>query len=479
MNIGKIVPYLSHGTNKYGTNMSAKYKVSFKLRPSGEKNIVYLIQLHVSYWGDRTKISTGCQINTADAWDNALEEVRSGYEGPNGETTASINKTIHTYKESIKWAFNFFEVNDVVPTMSQVVDKFKERLLGDAVHQPKREKKEPKKPKAPSLFDVFDMFTAEGGEKNAWTVATKEKMAALKEDLTTFNATLKFADLDDGGLTAFVRYLREDKVLKTPRKKKKDRSEDDTDATIGLKNSTIDKKLGYLRWFLKWATNKGYNQNLAYKTFRPTLKATQKKVIYLTAEEQDRLWSLELTGNNANLEPVRDVFIFCCFTGLRHSDAYQLRRIDIKGDHIEVTTVKTADSLSIELNDIAKYILDKYKAIEFPDGKALPVLENQSMNRDLKDLCKLAGINEEIRITTYKGNERQDTIKQKWELIGTHTARRTFIVTALSKGIPPNVVMKWTGHSDYKSMKPYIDIVDSAKAKAMVKFNDILTIPAN
>lgn len=459
--------------------MSEKYKISFKLRPSGEKNIVYLVQLHVSYRGDRTKVSTGCQVNSAGVWDNTLEEVRSGYEGPNGETTASINKTINKYKESMVWAFKFFDVNDVVPTMSQVIEKFKERLLGGAVLQPKREKKEPKNAKAPSFFEVFDMFTAESGEKNAWTAATFEKMAALKEDLTSFNNNIQFADLDEAGLTSFVRYLREDKVLKTPRKKKEDRSKDDTDATIGLKNSTIEKKLGYLRWFLKWATNKGYNSNLAYKTFKPTLKATQKKVIYLTAEEQEKLWSLELTGDNAYLEPVRDVFIFCCFTGLRHSDAYQLRRIDDKGDHIEVTTVKTADSLSIELNDIARYILDKYKTVEFPKGKALPVLENQSMNRDLKVLCKLAGIDEEIRITTYKGNLRQDTIKKKWELIGTHTARRTFIVTALSQGIPPNVVMKWTGHSDYKSMKPYIDIVDSVKAKAMSKFNDILSIPAN
>ena len=93
------------------------------------------------------------------------------------------------------------------------------------------------------------------------------------------------------------------------------------------------------------------------------------------------------------------------------------------------------------------------------------------MNRDLKKLCKLSGINEEIRITSYKGNERIDEIKEKWELVGTHTGRRTFIVNALSRGIAPNVVMKWTGHSDYKAMKPYIDIVDSIKASEMSKMN--------
>ena len=87
---------------------------------------------------------------------------------------------------------------------------------------------------------------------------------------------------------------------------------------------------------------------------------------------------------------------------------------------------------------------------------------------------KLAGIDEEIRVTTYKGNVRTDTIYPKYQLVGTHTGRRTFIVNALSLGIPPDVVMKWTGHSDYKSMKPYIDIVDSIKAQSMAKFNDLL-----
>ena len=93
------------------------------------------------------------------------------------------------------------------------------------------------------------------------------------------------------------------------------------------------------------------------------------------------------------------------------------------------------------------------------------------MNRDLKKLCKLTKINEEIRITTYRGNERIDEIKPMWEPICTHTGRKTLIVNALSRGIPPSVVMKWTGHSDYKSMKPHTDIVDEIKASEMSKMN--------
>ena len=221
-------------------------------------------------------------------------------------------------------------------------------------------------------------------------------------------------------------------------------------------------------------TNNTQKAALGTSLTQPTLKTTQKKVIYLTKEEMARVRNLQLSGAQAYLDPIRDVFLFCCFSGLRHSDANNLRKSDIKSGHIEVTTVKTADSISIELNDVTEAILEKYKDAPFNDNKALPNYTNQAMNRDVKELCRLADINEEIRITTYKGNVRTDEIHPKWELVGTHTGRRTFIVNALSLGIPPNIVMKWTGHSDYSSMKPYVDIVDDIKATSMTKFNGLL-----
>ena len=83
----------------------------------------------------------------------------------------------------------------------------------------------------------------------------------------------------------------------------------------------------------------------------------------------------------------------------------------------------------------------------------------------------MCGIDEPVTITYYKGNQRYDEVYPKYALIGTHTARRTFISNALMLGIPPQTVMKWTGHSDYKAMKPYIDIADRAKAESMKMFN--------
>ena len=134
---------------------------------------------------------------------------------------------------------------------------------------------------------------------------------------------------------------------------------------------------------------------------------------------------------------------------------------------------ETADSLIIELNNHSKAILDKYKEVHFEYDKVLPVITNQKMNDYLKELAELAEINEPIREVYYKGNKRIDEVTPKYALLGTHAGRRTFICNALSLGIPAQVVMKWTGHSDYKAMKPYIDIADEIKANAMDKFNQL------
>ena len=453
--------------------MVIKRKISFKTRAIGKDKNIFQIRMRVSFNSQRIDFKTGHSILDLDYWDDSIGFVKDDYKGPKGETALSINNSLRNLRDQMDTAFKYYEAMDVIPTLSQIQKKYEERLSGVIPKRPEPEKKREQKPKEPDMFIVFDEFTRKCGEKNAWTIATFEKMSALRADLQNFGPKVKLSELDEDALTRFVGYLRDEKKV-FPAKKKKNAEEDEEEKAVqvGLNNTTIKKKLEYLTWFLRWARDVGHPVNPAFKTFKPTLKQTQKPIIYLTKDELQRVKNLDLSGSK--LEPVRDIFLFCCFSSLRHSDANNLRRSDIKGDHIDVTTIKTGDSVSIELNDITKAILDKYKDVPFKDNKALPSFTNQAMNRSLKELCQLAEINDPIRITTYKGNVRQDDVYPKWELVGTHTGRRTFIVQALSMGISPNIVMKWTGHSDYKAMKPYIDIVDSIKAQSMTKFNNLL-----
>ena len=96
------------------------------------------------------------------------------------------------------------------------------------------------------------------------------------------------------------------------------------------------------------------------------------------------------------------------------------------------------------------------------------------MNDHLKVLCEIVGFDTPQRIVYYKGSQRFEDVYPKYAVISTHTGRRTFIVNALYLGIASEVVMKWTGHKTYASMKPYIKIVDELKAREMDKFNQIV-----
>lgn len=209
-------------------------------------------------------------------------------------------------------------------------------------------------------------------------------------------------------------------------------------------------------------------------TWLPKFKGTdgnQKEVIHLTWDELMNLYNFKLPETKQYLERVWDVFCFECFTSLRYSDVANLCRSDIKENHISIITQKTSDGLRIELNKYSRAILDKYKDFHFPGGKALPVISNVRMNIYLKELGELAGLNEPQRVVYFMGNERKEEVYKKWEVLTTHCGRRTFIVNALYLGIPAEVVMKWTGHSNYSAMKPYIKIVDELKEQEMNKFN--------
>lgn len=239
----------------------------------------------------------------------------------------------------------------------------------------------------------------------------------------------------------------------------------------GQRNTTTLKQIDILKWFLRWAKRKGFNTTLDFEQFRPKLKTAARKVVFLDWDELMALYNFKLPPGKKYLERVRDVFCLCCFTGLRYSDVANLKKSDIADGCITITTVKTHDTLTIELNDYSAEILSRYSATDCGGDAAMPVISNQRMNDYLKELGEVCGIDTPVTMTYYKGGQRHDETHPKYELLTTHCGRRTFICNALMLGIPPEIVMKWTGHSDYKAMKPYIAVSDNAKRKAMSLFN--------
>ena len=100
-------------------------------------------------------------------------------------------------------------------------------------------------------------------------------------------------------------------------------------------------------------------------------------------------------------------------------------------------------------------IYKKYVVLSLPEGLLLPVLSNQKYNEHLKDLGKIAGLTGEWVDYEYRLQEKIEVRVPKCDL-SSHTARRTFIVTALNEGVSTDLIMLITGHSDYNVMRPYI-----------------------
>ncbi|MFJ1474634.1 site-specific integrase [Capnocytophaga cynodegmi] len=231
---------------------------------------------------------------------------------------------------------------------------------------------------------------------------------------------------------------------------------------VGLLTNTFGKQIKTLKTFLNLATEKGVNTNMAFKN--RLFKAPQEVInhIYLSLEELDILADLDLS-DKPSLDRVRDLFLIGCHTGLRFSDFTQLRRenLEKKSESMffKVITHKTSEKVVIPIKPIVKKIWDKYEGI-------LPrAISNQKMNEYLKEIGKIAEFDGKTIIKRTRGKENIEKTLPKYQLISTHTARRSFATNAYLSGVPTIGIMKITGHRTESSFMKYIKVSQEVNAE--------------
>jgi len=233
-----------------------------------------------------------------------------------------------------------------------------------------------------------------------------------------------------------------------------------------LLTNTFGKQVKTFKTFLNLATEKGVNTNLTYKS--RLFKVTQEEIdhIYLTSEELDLLYEVALS-KKLYLDRVRDLFLIGCHTGLRFSDFSQLKKENLEktkqGYVFNVKTYKTSERVVIPVKPVVKEIWDKYK------GELPRAISNQKMNEYLKELGEFAGITNKVIIKKTSGKEVREKILPKFQLISTHTARRSFATNAYLSGIPAISIMKFTGHRTESSFMKYIKVSQERNASLLME----------
>ena len=226
-------------------------------------------------------------------------------------------------------------------------------------------------------------------------------------------------------------------------------------------NNYFGKIIDGLKTFMRWSFEKNYHQNLEFKKFKSPKNNIE--VIYLTIDELMTLYKKEFKSKK--LEHVRDFYCFCCFTGLRYSDAKQLKPSNIYEDELRLNVQKTRTiDHRVPLNLYAKEILDKYEDTIY---SPLPKISSQKFNEYLKEVCEKAKIDTPVNITRYVGQKRIDKVLPKHKLITSHTAKKTFVTNSLILGMKESVIQQITGNLDHRTFKAYVNIANSLKKQEM------------
>lgn len=216
--------------------------------------------------------------------------------------------------------------------------------------------------------------------------------------------------------------------------------------------NSCTKHLKFLKKLLNLAVANSYisyNPVNAYKVEREPVE-----VDFLDEEELRKIINFDTPL--PRLERAKDMFLFGCFTGLSYIDIKTLTPEHFEKDNagriwIKKRRVKTGVLSRIPLLPIAKLILDKYKGGE----KLLPIQDPADINKYLKDIAILCGINKRICF---------------------HTSRHTFASTVtLANNISLEVVSKMLGHTNTRMTAHYAKLIDKCIGEQMDKLMDTFT----
>ena len=196
---------------------------------------------------------------------------------------------------------------------------------------------------------------------------------------------------------------------------------------------------------------------------KPKSRQGNENEIYLSEDDINKIYSLKLSGKE---EIVRDLFVLQCWTGQRFSDIQSLNKGIIKnttnGQVLEIVQTKKTHRVTIPLFPITTEILRKYNF-------DLPTTAKNTTLNYLKKIGLKAGLTEEHIVTEDRGGKVTNSIKQRWELIGTHTARRSYISNMLKRGYDSHLLMKITGHTTEEAFKRYVKISSGDVASLILK----------
>ena len=223
----------------------------------------------------------------------------------------------------------------------------------------------------------------------------------------------------------------------------------------GYSINTFGKRIKVLKTIMRASKDRELHNNTDYeKRDFKVLSRTYKKP-YLKLEEINLIYKCDL---NEKHDKYRDMFLLLCNLGIRISDLPQINKgniAKIKGTNtISIKMRKTNKQVTIPINPIAMQIIEKY-------NYELPNVSEQILNKEIKNICKIAGLDREFK------NEKDES--KLHDIVTSHDGRRSFATNCYLNGIPASQIMEITGHKTESSFLRYIQETRTPQALEIFK----------
>lgn len=402
----------------------------------------YPVRISVSFMGRRLLTSLGVAMTQTEFDALNGDYLGTGYRRSDcHHKHKELLRLLHSIEDRLEW-----ESQKVMRGEIKAVDV----VLSDVVNECKGK---PKKSivKAENISEVFLKFVRSESSKKDLTIGTIRQLNSTLHILLMYDKHLSVGTMASSEwLQRFVEW----------------------NIKRGLNNQSVRGTYIRVHWFLMWCYRNDYcgNEFEKYQLELKSVDTKEKLVVFLTMDEIMSIKELKLDGR---IGVARDFFLFQCFTGLRCSDVAKLHKTDIQNGTIHIVTQKTGVSLDNRLNKYAIAIVEKYA--DTPTETLFPKIADYYINRQLRIIGKMAGIDEPVRKIDYRNHQRVEIVVPKWQLLTTHVGRKSFVVNSLDFGLTATQVIGYTGHSSIKAMQPYISISQKKKDSAMDVWNDALT----
>ena len=293
---------------------------------------------------------------------------------------------------------------------------------------------------------------------------TKKQYVTTARHLKEFAEICKkedfeFNEIDKKFYANFVEFLQKE-IPVLDKRGKPLLNEDGTHKLVkkSFTQNSVGKYIRTLKVMLNEALREGLNSNTDFTNFHVFSEEVDN--IYLDECELQKIKELDLK-NTPHLDRVRDWFLLLSWTGCRFSDLEKISKTDIKDGFITFRQQKTNTKVTIPLHPVVSEILEKYE-YNMPE-----VISNQKFNDYIKEVGKLAGINDNEVVTKTIGGKLTSESLPKYELISSHTGRRSFCTNMYKRGLPTLMIMSISGHKTEKSFLKYIKVRQEEHAAMM------------